>query len=143
MIPNIHQSIDEIIKSASPAEKVLWQQVRLISGENAAVQQLFYCGTIAAASDFLAYSADKLFLALQLSFSGGTGQVSGSVHYAALNNRADVAWMYMANNNIGYDSTGAVMQYSSCYLSEKNVLFSRISAYGYNYMKFIGYKITG
>jgi len=142
MIPNIHQSIDEIIRSASPAQRVLWQHARLITGENAAVQQYVYIGTIAAAADLLTFVQGKLFLALELTFTGTTGQASGSVGYANLADANNAVCFYMANNSMSFDTVGAAQQYSMKKSTEYNIVFGRIVNYNFTYVKFIGYKIT-
>ena len=140
MIPNIHQSIDEIIKAANPTQKLLWQQVRLIVGENSAVQQFSYMGAIAG-SEFLTYSANKLYLALELWMGHGNISVNQFVHtlYDQTNTVSYIDSACMPY----YDGTAAAVRYMPISSKLDNVWFSRVATTGlYSYMKFLGYKLT-
>lgn len=141
MIPNTHQSIDEIIRAASPAEKVLWQQVLLICGERAAVRQLYYCGAIVG-SEFLTYSANKLYLCLNVeySYSVGTSVANGGLitYYDELN----AIEFYGHKNNPIWDATAAGQKHTSINFETHNIYFGRIGASIFSHIKFIGYRLT-
>ena len=140
MIPNVHQSIDEIIRSASPAEKILWQQIRLLVGEYSAVQQFYFCGAIAG-TELLTYSANRLFLYLSLeAHSGlvGSGSTSGIATYDE-NNTLSATYQ----NQITYwDATAAAARYSHNMIRVYNGIFSRLLVTSYTTVKIIGYKLT-
>jgi len=138
MIPNIAQSIDDIIKNATPEQKVLWQAIRQITGENAAIQQLNYIGTIAG-SEFLTYSANKLYLSLELKF--GSGAISAGAAGVQLYNPVNIVSFICGDNSIAWNATGAVMNYISNIIEVKNIIFSRLVAGNYIYMSFTGFKI--
>lgn len=142
MIPNIHQSIEEIIKSAPPQQKILWQQIRLLTGENAAIRQLSYIGPTLA--DFTSYSANKLFLAIELDFSSSVASnPSAAAGLVAIYDQTNTISGYFANNAPYWDATAAAPRYMPNNISLKNYLFSRILfAAPYNTLKFIGYKIA-
>jgi hypothetical protein len=138
MIPNIAQSIDDIIKNATPEQKVIWQQVRLLVGENAAIQQYFYIGPTAG-SELTVYAANKLYLANVIEGSGGV--VTTSVPLIQLLDRANVVHFVLSNFGIMYDSTAAVNRYGGNVISQNNVWFSRINVIQVANIKFNGYKI--
>lgn len=142
MIPNIHQSINEIIESASPEQRVLWQQIRLLVGQNSAVRQLFFQGAIAG-SEFLTYSSNKLYLALDLHVSYITGH-SATVNGGKLDiyNEQNNMFLYESNVIPAWNSTTAAMNYISSPFNVKNIYFSRINPTQYTHMRFVGYKLT-
>jgi len=141
MIPNIHQSIEEIIKSATPVEKLLWQQARLLTGENAAIRQLYYEGTIVG-SEFLTYSANKLYICQELEAS--TNFVAATVNsgsitvYDPVNN----ACMMLQANYPVWNTTAAALYYNVNSLVANNFIFSRLVQLTYLFIKFIGYRLT-
>lgn len=141
MIPYIFQSIDEIIKAATPEQKVIWQQIRLIVGENSAVQQMAYQGLLAG-SEFLTYSANKLYLALQVAY-GGTilGVNQFYIQYFDQTNTA--SFIDQPAGQEFYDGTAAATRFIAATGKMENIYFSRVSTNGtYQYIKFIGYKLT-
>jgi len=138
MIPNIAQSINDIIKGATPEQKVLWQHARMITGENAAIQQLFYCGTLAA-SEFLTYSANKLYLAIELEFNSGA--LSANSNTVSQYNAANVIQMITSNNCVFWETTGMTNRFYYNPIELKNQLFSRLTHTNTTYIKFNGFKI--
>lgn len=141
MIPNIHQSVDEIIKAASQPEKILWQQARLITGEYGAIQQLYFCGSFAG-TEFLTYSANKLYLAIELEISGSSSQIA-TTPLATLYNTANAVEHYLSNMGVYWDATAAALRMTPFVVKTNNVLFSRLAITGsYITLKFIGYKIA-
>jgi len=139
MIPNIHQSIEDLLKSASPEFRLLWQQTRLLTGENASVQQLVYCGLIAG-TEFLTYDANKYYLALQLGFNASTTGVSQG--YVSLYNRTNTLISYNGNNSAVWNTTSAAINFLVNDINLKNVGFSRLLASGYAGINFIGFKFS-
>lgn len=140
MIPNVHQSIEEIINNSTAQEKIIWQQVRLLTGENCAVRQLYYCGTIAA-SEFAAYTAGRGYLALNISFarSSSAAVAAGAISIYDLNN---IICNYVRNDGFGWNATSAAFNYNSNYFEISNIIHSRITTAGtYDYIKFIGYRL--
>jgi len=141
MIPNIHQSIEEIIKNSSAGEKILWQQIRLLTGENAAVQQMYYYGLIPAGHELLVYSANKLYIGLELCaycrLTPGT-----NFPFFEIYNEANVLSINAINLSTYFDAVAAVQEYAVNPVELKNIYFSRIAISVYQYVKFIGYKLT-
>jgi len=142
MIPNVHQSINEIIEAATPAEKILWQQIRLFTGERAAVQQFYHYGGI---GELQVFDATKLYFATELEISiGGAAAVPyASMGYVKLKNAADLWIDTLGSYAAFWDATAAAAKYVSMKTAYKNMIFGRleVGAY-YSIMKVIGYKIT-
>ena len=144
MIPNIHQSIDEIIKAANPIQKIIWQQLRLLVGENAGVKQHFFAGPIVG-SEFETYSANKLYFCLDFyghnGSSGASNTIASLIFYNELN-----AILYTAKNtSVSYNSTTASQQYTVNQVHIQNFYFSRLTnatALTYGYIIFTGYRIS-
>lgn len=142
MIPNIHQSVDEIIKQSSPAQKILWQQIRLITGENAAVQQMYFLGALAG-TPFLTYVARTLYIAYELAIGGNV--YSSSSTYTRLYNENNILVFTMPEGQNTYwnTTTTAPVRDNLTIKSEiNNVYFSRLVVSAHTDLKFIGYKIV-
>jgi hypothetical protein len=139
MIPNIIQSIEDVIKNAAPAEKILWQQIRLLCGENAAIRQVYYQGAIAG-SEFLTYQSGKLYLAHELHFNSNNA-LSAFAASMALYDENNAVNFAPSNMSIIWNTTAAAPNYVGNDLIVKSCYFSRVLAYSYSYMKFSGYKI--
>jgi len=140
MIPNIAQSIDDIIKSATPEQKVLWQSVRQITGENAAIQQFLFFGPFAG-TEFLTYSPNRLWLALEMTVSNQITTANSNPGKVDLYNELNILATTLNNNSIIYDSVAALPKYYMNCVNEKNIYFSRIVGTTMSLMKFIGFKI--
>ena len=140
MIPNIHQSIEEIIKNASPEQKILWQQVRLISGENAAVQQFYFEGTNLNAP-FNTYVAGQIWLALKVEYSYNT--FSSGIFNVVFFDQDNVQTFAATNNSMAWNTTAAAFNFFANTIKRKNVFFGRAAAsLSPCYTSFIGYKIV-
>lgn len=142
MIPNIHQSVDEIIKQSSPAQKILWQQIRLITGENAAVQQMYFLGAVAG-TPFLTYVARTLYIAYELTAGGAI--YTSSAAYIRLHNENNVASLNISVGQNTYwntTTTVPVRDNLTTQIDIQNVYFSRLIFSAHTELKFIGYKIV-
>lgn len=140
MIPNIHQSVEDLLRSAPPETKLLWQQIRLLTGEQSAVQQFVYHGVIAG-SELLTYSANKYYLALEMSFGYAGAAVNGNFFinlFDQSNTQIDGAQL----TSVDYESVAAAHFRIGNYFVMKNAAFSRIAQGSYTYLKFIGFKFT-
>jgi len=141
MIPELHQNIESVLKSASPAEKLLWQQVRLICGENCAIRQLVYIGSIAG-SEFVTFLSNKMYVAYSIELGTNSGPTLSplSPYFNAPVTDA-LSFFYATNTTAVYNSaTGQYFYYGLNYKTE-NIYFGRITNSGYNVMKFLGYRI--
>lgn len=142
MIPNIAQSIDDIIKGATPEQKILWQHVRLLTGENASIRQLFYHGSTAGAgAEFITYSANKLYLCTKF-IATGSAAVGLNLFSAQIHNEANTI-IYALNNSIPYwDATAAAVRYANNSFEYKNFVFSRLTLNSITGFLFNGFRIN-
>jgi len=142
MIPNFAQSVEEIIRCSTPEQKILWQNARLIAGEQAAVRQLYYCGATANA-DLNTYVAGKFFVCYSLIFShsgGNLASVTGmkTIIFDHLN-----AQCLQAISAVPvWNTTTAAHNYTNPSTELKNFIFGRFEVGDFNFCRFIGYKIS-
>lgn len=143
MIPNIHQSVDEIIAASDPAQKILWQQIKLIAGENAAVQQLYYQGSFIVGTEFGVSVAGRIYFAYELEFSQETSNGFNTQGFVTLNSFAPFNTMYYSNNAVYWNATAAAIYFQPNDIFLKNVIFRSLAMARYRNIKFNGYKIQG
>ena len=104
------------------------------------VEPLLYEGPIAG-SEFTVYNANKLYLCFD--FVGGYSGVANAPYALIIfYDEGDAAFLVSQNNSIAYEAVAAVIWHAKNDTHIKNLYFSRIGANQYNYMKFIGYRIT-
>ncbi len=121
-------------------ESLLWFQVLPLLVGVQTVTPVFFQGVIAG-SEFLTYSAKKLYICLSLLIGTDfTLRATGAA--IRLYNEANAVSMALSNQSWSY--TGAAAQVMHNHFSVENVYFSRIdqSATYYPYLTFIGYKVT-
>ena len=138
MIPEYQQSIEDVLKAASPEQLILWQQLRLITGQNAAIRQLYYQGPIAG-SEFLTYLNTKLYVCLKLFstydvFYTGGGNIT-------LYDQSNAANCKITNQAPFWNITAATTGAAFNAIDIKDFYFSRITNSLYSHMIFIGYRI--
>lgn len=136
---NYHQTPEEIIKAATPAQRILWNHVFLQFGERVGVSQLFYEGVIAG-SEFLTYNARKLYFGIDLEI--GYSGLSNSAAYIDLYNELNAANFSLGMGYPVWDTTGAVIKYVNCQIQVQNHLFSRLTNSIYSLIKFNGYRLS-
>lgn len=137
---NFHQSPEEIIKGATPEEKLIWNQIFLLGGDRLTISQLYYCGAVAG-TDFLTYRARRLFLAYTLNYSA-TITGAANVKTVTFYNELDIINFVCHNLNIIWNATAAAPNYHINDGFINNIYFSRLAIVGPVYIKFIGYRIT-
>lgn len=134
-----HQSIKEILETSSPEQKILWESIMLICGENAAVRKLHYTGSVA--SEFSSYFTTKLYLCYSLTYSSSNvvSNAGGQIYFADQAN----AWFHWAHNNSAFFNNSTLATwYVVNNVTLQNFWFSRhfIGAV-YTHMSFTGYRI--
>ncbi len=105
----------------------------------ARVEPLLYQGVIGG--EFIVYANTKLYLCFSFhgSYSGVAGIVGGVIRFE---DEGNLAQLYNENQSIAYDSVAPAINYIQNNIEIKNFWFSRIMLVQYDYMKFIGYRIT-
>lgn len=139
-VRNYHQSPEDILKSATPEQKILWNYLFLLCGERMSIAQLFYQGP-SAGTDFLTYRARRLFFALELQAgqTSGGGQLNSPL--ITLYDQTNVISLYIPSATGYWNGTTAALNYLPVAIETHNVYFSRILLSVYTYVKFVGYRI--
>jgi hypothetical protein len=142
-MPNIfHQTIEDILRAASPAQKILWNEIFLRFGDRVAASQLVLIGAVGT-PEITVYTARKIYLAYELSVSKDTPAGAAATQQVFLYNENNAQQMVYANSSVYWDATAAAARYAPNRIDINNIWFSRIASAGaYNYVKFIGYRIT-
>jgi len=103
-------------------------------------EPLLYEGVIAA-SEFTVYNANKLYLCFD--FLVGCSVVAAAPFgLVTFYDEGNAINLYSQNNSIAYQAVAAVIWYNRNNIHIQNLYFSRIVAAQYDYLKFIGYRIT-
>lgn len=135
-----HQSVEEILKAATPEQRLLWNYVFLRWGERVAISQFYYCGSFAASGELLVYSANRMYVGYFLNTSNEiTGAAVGA--RVMFYNEANVLYFTSGNNSSYWDATAAAARFVGNSYSIKNMLFSRLDRQTTAYLEFIGYRI--
>lgn len=135
-----HQSVEDILRAATPEQKILWNYIFLRWGERVAISQFYHHGLFNT-GELTVYSANKIYIAYQLNITGVAAMgvaVPTTVLYNELN-----AEFYRVNNDFVYwDATAAAVRNNNNIAQINNIWFARLSAInGMNYGTFIGYRI--
>jgi hypothetical protein len=141
MIPTIHQTIEQIIRSSTPEQRILWNEARLIVGENAAIQPYYYMG-ILAGHRITALNARIAYLAYDITFTKNTFDATVAASGVHLQNAAGGDILMPSQPYPVWDVTGAAIKYTSNSIILNNLLFWAAIGNSIDYFKFIGYILT-
>lgn len=100
---------------------------------------VFFQG-ISTGMEFLTYSANKLYFALECEAVYSSAQAVANYSLITFYNETNAASFYWEGLNAVYD--GAGVKYSNTPAHVQNVYFSRVVLGIYFNFKFIGYKLT-
>jgi hypothetical protein len=141
-MPNIfHQTIEDILRAATPQQRILWNYIFLRFNERAAVSQFVYEG-VPAGSELNVFTARKLYFAYQIMWSQNGGGISAISPAMLFYNENNAQNFILMNNAPAWDATAAAMRYVLNPGSFENIVFSRLDPNGINYVKFYGYRIN-
>jgi hypothetical protein len=140
---NTHQTIEEILRSASPAQKILWNDLFLRFGERIAASQMYYLGDIST-GEIGVYVARKIFLAYDLIITNNNPQSDhATAEQYQLYDENNTANLILGNSNAYWNTTGAAAKYLINSVQMSNLWFSRIAPGAFpGFIRFIGYRIT-
>ena len=91
--------------------------------------------------EFTVYAATKLYVCLNI-IVGYSTISNATVGYFQTWNENNNIFGFFQNNDILYNPVTTVINYTPNTLEIKNIYFARFICSLYNYMKFIGYRIT-
>jgi hypothetical protein len=137
---NFHQSPEEIIKNSDAEQRILWNMIFLRWGDKIGIQQLFFQGAIAA-SEFLVYSANRLYLCYSMEI-GCTVTAAAANTFLQFFNQANASFLNMGNLSLAWDTTAAGFKTVGNNYNLKNFYFSRFTAVTYTQIRFIGYRLA-
>ena len=137
---NFHQTPEQIVKAATADQRLLWNYIFLLAGDKIGVSQFYYHGLIAG-SEFLNYSANKLYISYSFSF-GNTGGSNANSPFVQFFDRLNISIGHLGNGSMSWDTTAAAFRYAAYYFDANCCLFSRIVVSNYNSLKFIGYRLS-
>lgn len=138
---SFHQTPEDIIKNATAEQRILWNDIFLRYGEKIGIRQLSYIGVILG-SEFLTYSVNKMYFALDFVVSGIPTAASATVGYVFFYNEANALTFTFSNNSAVWDATAAVLKQSANSGVLHNILFSRIVSQAHLQISFIGYRLS-
>lgn len=140
-MPNIfHQSVEDILKAATPEQRLLWNDIFLKFGERCAISQYVFTGLVTG-SRFASYTARRIFVAYECALSTNfpLAVSTSTIGVRDENNAAN----YSAGNVIPvWDATAAAMRYIQNPVDLNNIYFSYIVPGNYLWVKFIGYMVN-
>jgi hypothetical protein len=100
---------------------------------------LVYQGVIAA-TEFLVYSVNKLYIAYELSTAIVTAAAALPYFIIYDENNTDI--FYSSNMIVTFTNVGTPVDFVGNYIEIYNYYFSRLSVVGVSQIKFNGYRIT-
>ena len=136
---HFHQSVEDIIKTATPAQRIMWNELFLRFGENITIRQFCYSG-ILAGSEFVAFTARKIFYAYYL--ESGFEFSTPNVPYLYVYDENNLLVQKYSNSPGFWDSTAAAPKYSGAIIQTSDLYFSRLAHQQYTYLRFIGFRIN-
>lgn len=139
-MPNIfHQSIEDILKAATPEQRLLWNYIFLRWGERISVSQYVYSGLLSG--ELTAYSANKMYLAYSIFMSGTNTTGAATFNYLQTLNELNANLHLIHNAGEYWDDTAAAVRFTNKPIEVRNIFFSRLLGLGNPYIQFIGYRI--
>lgn len=139
-MPNIfHQSVEDILRAATPEQKILWNYLFLRFGERIAISQFCFTGQFAG-TEIATYTARKLYVAYQLTLAYYLS--SANLPVAFLYDETNSSHLELSGNIAYWDATAGAVRYTSQSNQFNNLWFSRINSAQYQRIHFVGYRIT-
>lgn len=134
-----HQSVEDILRAATPEQRILWNYIFLRFGERISISQYCFSGTIAG--ELTVYTARKIYLAYEMQYSYNGSSVTTSSGRVMAYDELNAFNFSLDNSYPAWDATAAAMRYLPQTGVIKNIWFSRIVAGLYNTIHFKGYRI--
>lgn len=141
-MPNIfHQTVEDILKCASPAQKLIWNDLFLRFGERLSISQYVYSGLIAG-NEMLTYAARKLYFAYRIQTTPLTFNAGINLYSLQFYDELNAQKNSMTNGIVYWDTTAAAARYHTLMPVLYDIWFSRFANTANTYILFEGYRIT-
>ena len=128
-------------KNASPQQLAAWNYFKTLWGATPTILPIWYQGAIAA-SEYLTYSAKKIYFALELAISSSDGSLAIDYGSLAIGGIGGATKNCFFNNIPLYDPNTTTIKYLNNPVLIHNIFFTKITTSAYTYMIFNGYKVT-
>lgn len=125
MSNNFHQSVEEIVKAASPEQKILWNDIFLRFGQHIAVRQFVFYGD-AVGTRLFTYDARTLYFLYEFNCYYESG-VAATFNYVVMYDELNAAEFYLVTS---MPYALAAVNYMPVDRVINNVTFSRIARSG-------------
>lgn len=122
-------------QNATPEQLLLWDIAKLKVAYSS-ITPFNFSGAIAG-SEFLTYTANKLYIGLNVIFSNGYG--SATMNRIVLYNEANAVASTLSGAGAYWDGA---LKYNGSDINVNNIWFSRIVADIYANIYFLGYKLN-
>lgn len=137
---NYHQTIEEILATSTPEQKIIWNYLFLRYGERISIRQFYYSGSTAG-TDINVYSANKIYFAYKILASCNAVAQSAITSFVSLYDDANNMDLTFGNNPAFWDTTAAAFKVIVQQTQVENVIFSRLAVAMHNFVKVTGYQI--
>lgn len=135
-------SLEEIISTATPAQRIIWNNILLMTGERAAIQQYFYSGVIGA-TELITYVARTIYFNYEMLLANDTSDAEAAPQYVNVYDENNVVKMMLSNVSPVWNTTGAAKNFTFNTMKVENIYFSRLAvAAGIEFIQFAGFKIV-
>lgn len=137
---NLHQNIEEILRAASPEQRLIWNEIFLMMGERAPVKQLAINYT-STGHETLVYSAEKMYFAYELDVVPLDMASSVTLNQTNVQDITNNARFRILTRIPYWDATAAAVRYTATTSVIKNIFFSRLEVSEVCFIYFKGFKI--
>lgn len=134
----------EIYKSATPEQKIIWNNLFFKFGDNLSIIQFNYTGSHQL-SPFWTFLARQYWYALQLSFGATVGAaVTTAGGVTQFNDENNTPLFYADFSIPSFNTSSASQNYSNVFWTIKNIHFANCwqPSVRHPWVNFIGYRLT-
>ncbi len=132
----------EIFKSASPEQKILWNDVNFRFPQNAAITQTYQKGQNSAWHQINFYIARTIWVIYQIRFSIFTNGVQSLPVWIGIYDENNTLCEKITSSNLVWNTTGSTINYYFNTITINNFWCGRIVVTdGTLYSSYIGYKL--
>lgn len=136
-----HQSVEDILKAATPEQRLLWNYIFLRWGERVPISQVYYQGAFTG-TEFLTYSANKLYIIYSALISGYSAGTVATPPTITIYDELNAAFGYFNRAAPIWDATAAAARSYGQTIVLQNIYFSRLILGTVSTGRIIGYRIA-
>lgn len=140
--------LSQLIAEMTPEQKIFvqWFYSQFDNGSAANrrilnIEPFFYQG-IQAGSELLVYAANKLYICFEFDAKEISGTGLAGAALISFYDAANAAFYYYNHTFAYYDTAIPAVRYIPTDWINKNFYFSRLALLNYDYLRFVGYRVT-